>query len=515
LLKQNGSTLAGFTIAVAMSVAVYNGGWLVRTFMPIVPSDFIQAKITMPEGSSAQQMRATLIQVEEAAEALKQDETLKGDTNIIRDLQSWSYGNTVEVALSLEGGAHRTLSANDIAERWRSLIGPISNAEEIKLNATINDISEDIRLRLSVGTGDAAALQRATDAVIKELSRYPGVYDVRNSLTAERTEIELDLKPHAETLGLSLQDIARQIRQGFYGEEVQRIPRGREDVKVMVRYSQAERTQIEHLSDMRIRTSDGREIPLEAVADIAFVPGYTKIERVDRKRAIIISAEVEEGVSDPTFLIADLKQRNTAAWKQAFPGFDLAVDGDMGDEAEFLASALRHFMLAMLIVYGLMAVAFRSYWQPLLVLTAIPFGFMGAVIGHVIMGREVSMMSMLGFFACAGVVVNDNLVLLDRINQLRKQGLEVFEAVMQAGRDRFRPIVLTSLTTFIGLMPIMAETSTQALFLIPMVISLSFGVLFATTVTLILVPAMYLSAEQLRTALSKKRDSWMSKETQQ
>jgi len=506
LLKQNGSTLAGFTVAVALSVAVYNGGWLVRTFMPIVPSDFIQATITMPEGSSAQLMGATLKQVEEAVSALKQDKTLNGGKDIIRDLQSWSYGNTVEVSLSLADGKNRNLSADDITEHWRDLIGPIPSAEEIKLNYTINDISEDIRLRLSVGNDDAAALQGAADAVINQLSRYPGVYDIRNSLTAERTEIELDLKPHAETLDLSLQDIARQVRQGFYGEEVQRIPRGREDVKVMVRYSEAERTQIEHLSDMRIRTNDGREIPLEAVADITFVPGYTKIERVDRKRAIIISAEVEEGVSDPASLLADLRQRNTAAWKQAYPGFDLAVDGDMGDEAEFLASALRHFALAMLIVYGLMAVAFRSYWQPFLVLTAIPFGFMGAVIGHLIMGREVSMMSMLGFFACAGVVVNDNLVLLDRINQLRKQGLEVFDAVVQAGRDRFRPIVLTSLTTFIGLMPIMAETSTQALFLIPMVISLSFGVLFATAVTLILVPAMYLSGEQLRAALSKTKE---------
>jgi len=506
LLKQNGSTLAGFTVAVALSVAVYNGGWLVRTFMPIVPSDFIQATITMPEGSSAQLMGATLKQVEEAVSALKQDKTLNGGKDIIRDLQSWSYGNTVEVSLSLADGKNRNLSADDITEHWRDLIGPIPSAEEIKLNYTINDISEDIRLRLSVGNDDAAALQGAADAVINQLSRYPGVYDIRNSLTAERTEIELDLKPHAETLDLSLQDIARQVRQGFYGEEVQRIPRGREDVKVMVRYSEAERTQIEHLSDMRIRTNDGREIPLEAVADITFVPGYTKIERVDRKRAIIISAEVEEGVSDSASLLADLRQRNTAAWKQAFPGFDLVVDGDMRDEAEFLASALRHFALVMLIVYGLMAVAFRSYWQPFLVLTAIPFGFMGAVIGHLIMGREVSMMSMLGFFACAGVVVNDNLVLLDRINQLRKQGLEVFDAVVQAGRDRFRPIVLTSLTTFIGLMPIMAETSTQALFLIPMVISLSFGVLFATAVTLILVPAMYLSGEQLRAALSKTKE---------
>lgn len=253
---------------------------------------------------------------------------------------------------------------------------------------------------------------------------------------------------------------------------------------------------------MRVRTSDGREIPLEAVADVTFVPGYTTIDRVDRKRAIRITSEVEVGKGDPGVIISNLLNENQEAWRNKYPGFHLSISGDMESETEFMSSALRNFGLALLVIYGLMAIAFSSYWQPMLILTAVPFGFMGAVIGHVVMGREVSMMSMLGFFACAGVVVNDNLVLLDRINQLRQQGKAVFEAVAQAGRDRFRPIVLTSVTTFIGLVPIMGETSTQARFLIPMVISLSFGVLFATLVTLILVPSLYLLGERVRAKMS-------------
>ena len=202
-------------------------------------------------------------------------------------------------------------------------------------------------------------------------------------------------------------------------------------------------------------------------------------------------------MGDPNAIVADLLARHLPAWQREFPGFTLRPDGTMRDQADFMASVKKNFMLAVVLIYGLMAISFRSYWQLLLILTAIPFGFMGAVFGHMIMGREVSMLSMLGVIACAGVVVNDNLVLLDRINQLRQQGLDVVESVVQGGRDRFRAILLTSITTFIGLVPIMAEQSVQARFLIPMVISLAFGVLFATLVTLVLVPSLYVTAESV------------------
>src|SRR5690606_36550995 len=206
-----------------------------------------------------------------------------------------------------------------------------------------------------------------------------------------------------------------------------------------------------------------------------------------------------------------LMARNGQEWQRRYSGFALHPDGNMRDQQDFMSSLKKDFLLALVIIYGLMAINFRSYWQPLLILSAIPFGFMGAIIGHLIMGREVSMLSMLGFIACAGVVVNDNLVLLDRINQLRKQGMQVLEAVVQAGRDRFRAIVLTSVTTFIGLVPIMAEQSVQARFLIPMVISLSFGVLFATLVTLVLVPTLYLSGEQINERWQAWRQQFANK----
>ena len=494
MLHHKGVTIAGFFLAFGLAVALFAGGWMQRTFMPQVPSDFVQLEIEMPEGIAFGEIETLIARIEDPAWAIKQRLEDQYGKPVVEHTQAWAIDNTVHGNIALVDDEDRPLSAEAIAEQWKAMIGDIPDAEKITFNSTINDISEDISLMLTLSNNDAAELERVTQKLMGTLQNYTGVHDVRSSLTASRTEIELDVKPHAETLGIGLLDIARQTRQGFYGEEVQRIPRGKEDVKVMVRYSREERTQIEQLGDMRIRTSDQREVPLEAVASIRFVPGYSTIDRTDRRRSINVTAEVHDNTSVPAEIVADIMENHLPEWSQQHPGLTLKIDGDMSDEQEFMQSATRNFVLAMLAIYAMMAVAFKSYSQPLLVLTAVPFGFMGAIIGHLIMGREVSMMSMLGFFACAGVVVNDNLVLLDRINQLRKSGLSAHQAALQAGRDRFRAIVLTSITTFIGLVPIMAETSIQALFLIPMVISLSFGVLFATTVTLILVPALYIAS---------------------
>lgn len=507
-LSANSTSIALFAVVFALSVALYNGGWLVKTFMPVVPSDFVRIQVTVPEGSPFTIQQEILQQLEQGAEQLKSDAQLfHGDHDgVIGNIQSWAWDNNALVTIALNRSAQHDVAANDIAQRWRQRVGDIPDAEQVKENATINEISSAISLRLSLGTEDPQQVRAAIDDIKQQLAAYPGIYDLRDSLTAARTEIELNLKPDAQMLGLTLADIAQQVRQGFYGEEAQRIPRGKEDVRVMVRYPKAERHNVDHLREMRVRTADGSEVPLDTVASVRFVPGFTQIERIDRKRAINITAEVVKGEGVPAVIVAGLLRDNLDRWQQQYPDFQLSISGDMEDESEFFESAVRNFVLAVLVIYALMAVSFRSYWQPLLILTAIPFGFTGAVIGHLIMGREVSMMSILGFFACAGVVVNDNLVLLDRINSLREEGKEVFAAVAQAGRDRFRPIILTSVTTFIGLMPIMAETSSQARFLIPMVISLSFGVMFATTVTLFLVPNLFLWADKIQAGLNREQE---------
>jgi multidrug efflux pump subunit AcrB len=241
---------------------------------------------------------------------------------------------------------------------------------------------------------------------------------------------------------------------------------------------------------MRIRTPDGREVPFEAVAEVHYVDSYRVIERVDRRRTAVISADVASG-AEPAAIIAQIQAERLPQWQLRTPGLELTVEGERREEKEFTEAVFRLIGLSMIVIFGLMAVAFRSYVQPLLVLTAIPFGYAGSVLGHLLMGREISMFSLLGIVACAGVVVNDNLVLIDRLNVLRAGGVRPLDAVARAATDRFRAIVLTSVTTFVGMAPIMLERSSQAQFLIPMVISLSFGVLLATFVTLIFVPALY------------------------
>jgi multidrug efflux pump subunit AcrB len=331
------------------------------------------------------------------------------------------------------------------------------------------------------------------------------VFDVADSFDSPRNEIMLELKPAAEGLGVSLGSVARQVRQAFYGAEAQRIPHAREDVKVMVRYPEEERRSIANLNEMYIRTPMGVEIPFETVASYRIEPGYQKLERLDRMRTLEVSADLKPDGASAAEVVSAIMADFLPVWQQQYPGLTLNLDGELEEEAAFKSAMLKYMALAMLVIFGLMAVAFRSYWQPFLVLTAIPFGIMGAIFGHAILDWEVSIFSMLGVIACAGVVVNDNLVLIDRVNNLRDQGFELWDALLQGAEDRFRPIILTSVTTFVGLLPIMSETSMQAQFLIPMVTSLAFGVLFATGVTLILVPSLYLIGDDVVLLIARRR----------
>ncbi|MEE4193352.1 MAG: efflux RND transporter permease subunit, partial [Halieaceae bacterium] len=401
--------------------------------------------------------------------------------------------NQVDVWMALE---NEEVDIAVVSDYWREQIGDLGEVEDFSIDYTIRENNKPIRLVLA--SPSVADLSKVADELRASLLSYPGVYNVNDSLQAPREEIELDLKPAAENLGITLADLAQQVRRAFYGAEAQRIPRTREDVKVMVRYPEQERVSIDNLNQMRIRTPDGREVPFEAVAEVRFVSGYQTIERLDRKRTLEVTAEVQPGKASPRAVVDEILSKDLPRWRNLYPGLSMALDGELQEQQEFQAAMLKYMGLSMLIIYGLMAIPFRSYWQPVLILTAIPFGIMGAIWGHIFMGREISMFSLMGVLACAGVVVNDNLVLIDRINQLRDQGLSVMESLLQGGQDRFRPIILTSLTTFIGLLPIMAETSVQAQFLIPMVISLAFGVLFATGVTLVLVPGLYLFGEQFQ-----------------
>ena len=492
------SVVALFFVGLTLVIAVIIGGWLRFSFMPEVESNVVNANLSMLEGLPFDEVERARGQLEAAAQQLRTDPDILAQNNGIDPvyaIQSWAFGTQVRAYIALTPSEERDIGAKVVTERWRELVGDIHNVDDFNLGFTINQKGKDIKLRMTMPGNDIDLLRQASSDIASALASYPGVFDVGQSIQSPRSEIELQLKPNAEVLGLGLSDVAQQVRQGFYGEEVQRIPRGKEDVRVLVRYTREERETENQLNELRLRTGQNTQVPLVEVAEVVYVPGYDKINRIDRRRSVNIYSYVRKDF-DANAIVAQLKQNNLAQWQLDYPGLELGVAGDMESQQEFAGFMSKGFLLTIFLVYCLMAIAFKSYSQPFLILTAVPFGFVGAVLGHLIMGLDISMMSVLGFFAAAGVVVNDNLVLVDRVNQLRHQGVNALDAAYQAGKDRFRPIILTSLTTFAGLLPIMFEQSTQAQFLIPMVVSLAYGVVFATTVTLILVPCLYLAQER-------------------
>ncbi|MEH6568322.1 MAG: efflux RND transporter permease subunit [Halioglobus sp.] len=495
-----------FLVVLLISLALYAGGWMRTGFFPSINSDYVKAEVTLREGGAYTDTVRVLRQIESAAIELKNelnaDKSLNQHGPVIGHIDSRGRENEVRVLMESQS---ENVDTGDLSKRWRQKIGDLGDVENFSMDYTINDRGKPINFILA--SASLEDLQAVTDQLRGALEAYSGVYNVNDTLEAPKEEIVLGLKPAAENLSVTLVDLARQVREAFYGAEAQRVPRAKEDVRVMVRYPERERLSVENLNEMRVRTPAGDEVPFDTVAKVDYVPGYLTIERLDRKRTIEVGADVLAGSVAPRAVVDEILARNLERWKREYPGISVALDGELEEESEFMQALVRYMGLAMLIIYALMAIPFRSYWQPMLILTAVPFGMMGAIFGHLIFDLQISMFSLLGVIACAGVVVNDNLVLIDRINQLRAAGHSVIESLLQGGQDRFRPIILTSLTTFIGLVPIMFETSFQAQFLIPMVVSLAFGVLLATGVTLLLVPCLYLLGEQVAQRIFHQRKS--------
>lgn len=484
-----------FLVMLCFSLALFGGGYLKSAFFPRVNSDFVVGNVEMPQGgafSDTQAMRDRMIMAAEEIKARYNAEPRFAETGAIDNILGVAGGNKIDLVMQT---VNDDLDTEEVAKRLRERLGDLSEAKDVRFDYTIRDPGKPITLQFA--SDSIADLELLADDVRASLERYPGVFDISDSFDAPLEELVLSLKPAAENLGITLADVARQIRQAFYGEEVQRIPRDGEDIRVMVRYPEAERKAIANINSMYIRTSDGREVPFSAVATYRVETGYQSIERVDRLRTLEVVADVADDGAAPRAIVESILQNDAPKWLQMYPGLSIAMDGELQEEIEFQQAMVYLGMLSMLVIFGLMAVAFKSYWQPFLVLTAVPFGLMGAIFGHWILGWQVSMFSIMGVIACAGVVVNDNLVLIDRINNLRAEGMDLESALLQGATDRFRPIILTSVTTFVGLVPIMLETSVQAQFLIPMVVSLSFGVMFATGVTLVLVPALYLLGDDI------------------
>jgi len=390
--------------------------------------------------------------------------------------------------LQLSPDSERAIGAAEITKRFRDRVGTIPDAIELSFSADSFSAGEPLNFQLQGGSVEQ--LTMAAAELRRKLATYRGVTDIADSFRAGKQEIRLGLREEARPLGLTQQDLARQVRQAFYGDEVQRVQRGRDDVKVMVRYPEAERRSLGSLEEMRIRTAHGVEVPFDAVADASIGRGFATIRRTDRERIVSVTGAVDRAIITPEKIIADV-QTVLPEILARYPGVTYQLDGEQREQRRAFAGLLRGVVLALLLIYALLAVPLKSYVQPLVIMSVIPFGAVGAILGHLIMGWDIVFFSVLGIVALSGVVVNASLVLVHYINGQREQGRELIDSVREAGIVRFRPIFLTSATTFLGLVPLMFEPAVAARPFIPMAISLGYGVLIAATVTLFLVPCGY------------------------
>ena len=516
-------TVSTFITVFFLTLGLVFGGWVKFVFMPNVEADYAVAMLTMPQGTPADVTAKAVEQLERSARALRSE--VEGgreadEHHVFRHIMAavgeqpyratqalnmgkvgviFSGSNLGEVTIELVLSEQRAMSSEEIVERWRALTGPIPDAVELTFTSALFAPGEDINVQLA--GPDIDELRHAADALKTRLGTYAGVYEVTDSFREGAQEIELAITPAAETLGLTLSDLGRQVRQGFYGEEVQRIQRGRDDVRVMVRYPAERRRSLGDLESMKIRTPAGDEVPFSSVAIADIGRGPATINRVDRLRVVNVTADVDTNATDTSTIVAELVNRWLPLLMAEHRGLRYSFEGQQREQAESLEALARGFLFAVIAIFALMAIPLRSYVQPLIIISAVPFGIVGAVIGHIVLGMALSIFSLLGIVALAGVVVNDNLVLVDFVNRSRAAGRSIFEAVHQAGVARFRPILLTSLTTFVGLLPMLMEKSVQAQFLIPMAATLGFGVMFSTFISLVLVPSLYIVLEDVKDLL--------------
>ena len=493
-LKNRGLTFSIFAAVLILTFGLMKSS-LVRTVLfPEVTSDFIQIQMTMQNGTAPIVRNDALSRIEQAAFDINDEFVAEhGDAiDPIDHLIVFTNGDTGGVVVAeLYRGDDRPLDSDEIITIWRDKVGEIAGIKELTFSGG-DHVGGGVPLSFNLSGNNHAALENAASELEDKLGEYNGVFDILNSANTGGQEIRLEIRPEAEALGLTMSSLGRQVRQAFYGEEAQRIQRGQNELKVMVRYPLDERRSVADLENMRIRTPQGDEVPFNSVAEVSFGQAYSSISRQNRKRSVIVSADIDPEIVEPGEIIKEISEEYIPGLLSQNPGVSFGLEGASLEEIEFIRNISIASVAALFLIYGLIAIPLHSYTQPLIIMSVIPFGLIGAVFGHIIMGKAISMFSLFGLIALAGVVVNDSIVLIDFINKARDEGVSLDEAVIRSGTERFRPIILTSLTTAAGLMPIMLETSLQAQFVIPMAISLSFGIIFATVITLFLIPSLYL-----------------------
>ncbi|MFQ3236568.1 MAG: multidrug efflux pump subunit AcrB [Paraglaciecola sp.] len=498
-------TLAAFVAMLILTIGLFAGGFVRFVFFPNIPSDFMMGSVTLEPGSSLSQ-RDNAIQVM-LASLYKMDNNINQEigTSVVKHSIAFDESNiSGQIFVELTKGETRNIDAFTIHDRWRETIPEIPGVKSLDIGGGGGPGGgADISFEFS--GKNLQELRAITDELKAHLMTFNGVADVNDSFSGGSDEIRLQIKPQAEALGLSLEMLAQQVRYGFYGAEAQRIQRGDEEVKVMVRYPQSQRNSIGHLENMRIRTVSGEDIPFSEVANIEMGKGYGAIIRVNGNRSITVNAKADKSQIDPSEVAQEVQENFIPDLLKRYPSVSSRLEGASKEQQEAIFSLVQGLGFALFAIYALLAIPLKSYAQPLIIMSVIPFGIVGAIVGHLLLGHAISVLSICGIIALAGVVVNDSLIMVDFVNRARAQGYSLLESAIEAGTQRFRPIILTSLTTFMGLMPIVFERSLQAQIVIPMAISLAFGILFATVITLLLVPALYMILDDFKNLFTRNK----------
>ena len=500
-LRHRYLALAGFISVLILSVGMMVGGLVRVVLLPDIETGFMQAVLEMNEGTPASVTHANmdlLLDGLSAADARIQRE--RGfDGPIVRSTFAFTNTDvTGSMVVEIFRDAALQISTNEIERIWREEVGEIPGVRTLRIGGAGGPGGDGPDLNFQLVGRDLGQLQSAAAALERRVRGFEATYDVRNSFEGGTRELQLNILPEAEALGLSQQDLARQVRQAFFGEEVQRIQRGPDEVRVMVRFPRDERSSEGYLESMRIRTPAGDAVPFSAVAEVAEGSTPASIRRFDRERSISITARVDKDVAEPGRIAGELRDVHLPEILAGHPNVRYRLAGATRSQQELLRDLLWGTALALFLIYSLLAIPLKSYLQPLLIMSVIPFGTIGAVFGHWVLGIPVSLLSLFGIIALAGVVVNDSLILVDFVNRHRRAGQSRVEAALKATRARFRAIVLTSMTTFLGLVPIVFfETSFQAQAIVPMAVSLAFGIVFATVITLGLIPILYLIGDDV------------------
>ena len=489
---------AGFFVGLLILTIGLVGGGLVRfVFFPEIDQPYVMASIELQDGAPESMIAEIVSQMDADLRALNEEFKVEFETDINVAEHLFAYitnGKSGMLQVELSKDEDRPANAKVVEQRWREKVGEIAGTRELRFSSGMH-MGGGPPISIALKGNNYERVEQAADELVTYLKAYEGLYEVESSADAGPEELKLSIKPEAEALGITLADLARQVREAFYGAEAQRIQRGDEEVKVMVRYPRSERSSVGNLERMWIRLPDGRELPFAAVAEYEISRGYNNIIRLDGQRTVTVSSNANLSKVEPMAIVAEITGDYLPSLLTRYPGVSYQLAGSSREERSSLFKMGYAFMAGLFGIYALMAIPLKSYLQPLIIMSVIPFGIIGAVVGHMVLGLAVSTLSIIGIIALAGVVVNDSLIMVDFVNKSVAAGADEARAAVEAGKARFRAILLTSLTTFFGLIPIATETDESAQIVVPMAVSLAFGILFSTVITLILVPCSTTSWE--------------------